>query len=271
MVNFKRVSKLIPNVARTPELARCVRDYRDWRAMAAGYLGFGSPSYPFEIHTRDGEAMTIERFEDLATAWLVFIRRDYPVSRSSRIILDAGANIGAFTLYAARSAPEARVVALEPFPATFERLAAHVSASRVAGRISCRPWALGRADGHRRMDATPMMASQFRSLLENGSSQPGIEVETVTLETLCERERIDRIDLLKMDIEGSEYELIESTPGDVLRRIAAVALEYHPNGSKPDLFRKLRDAGFELVHDHPAPLGYGVAHFRLGRSGVGAG
>lgn len=267
MANLKRIAKLVPNVARAPELARCVRDYRDWRAMAAGYLGLRSPAYPFEIRTRDGEAMTIERFEDLATAWLVFIRRDYPVGRSSRTIIDAGANIGAFSLYAARSAPGARVIALEPFPATFDRLAAHVGASRAAGRISCRPWALARADGRRSMDGSSM-ASQFRSLLDDRTEQPRVGVEAVTLATLWERERLDRVDLLKLDIEGTEYELIGATPVEVLRRIEAIAMEYHPNGSKSDLFRDLRRAGFELVRDQPAPLGYGLAHFRLGRSGV---
>ncbi len=91
-------------------------------------------------------------------------------------------------------------------------------------------------------------------------------VEVITLATLWNRERLDRIDMLKLDIEGAEYELIEASPTEILRKINVIALEYHPNGSKSDLFRRLDEAGFWLEQDEPSTDGYGLATFRLERS-----
>ncbi len=163
-MNLHRLSKLFSaSPDRASELLRCARDCRGWAPITAGYLGLREVAYPYPFRLRDGDSLTLERFEDLTTAWLVFIRRDYTVDPSSRVIIDAGANIGAFSLFASRVAPAARIIALEPFPSTFERLAETVRANERTERIVCRPWALGGADGQRLMSGLPM-ASQFRSL-----------------------------------------------------------------------------------------------------------
>lgn len=107
------------------------------------------------------------------------------------------------------------------------------------------------------------MASQFRALLSPDAARAGVGVESVTLASLLEREQLDRVDLLKLDIEGSEYEILESVPVAVLRRVRAVVMEYHPNGLKSSLFRPFGEAGFEFVCDDPSSTtGYGLAHFR---------
>ena len=259
LIRNRRFLKLFSNLGRVDEVFRCVRDCRGWARVIPGYLGLLPPQFPCGFETRYGERLTLETFEDLVTCWIVFIRHDYAVETSWRTIVDAGANIGAFTLFAARSAPKARIIALEPFPSTFERLRDHVEQSPYRDRITCRDWALCGNDGVRRMDDSPM-ASQFRGLLIAGARKPGVEVAAVSLASLLERERLDRVDLLKLDIEGSEYEIMESAPPEVLQRVGAIAMEYHPNGSKSSLFRRLGDVGFDLVLDEPSPAtGYGLA------------
>ena len=60
-----------------------------------------------------------------------------------------------------------------------------------------------------------------------------------------------------MDIEGSEYEVLFSTPIQVLQNIRGIALEHNPDvrdRSPQQLFCNLQKAGFELTE------GYGVAH-----------
>ncbi len=264
-----RFLKLFSNLGRISEVFRCIRECPGWPRVVPGYLGLVAPRFPCEFATRSGERLNLATFEDLVTCWIVFIRRDYAVERSCRTIVDAGANIGAFTLFAARSAPEARIIALEPFPSTFERLRNHVEQSPYRDRITCREWALCDSDGVRRMDDTPM-ASQFRGLLVPDGRSSGVEVKGVSLASLLDRERLDRVDLLKLDIEGSEYEIMESAPAEILERVGTIAMEYHPNGSKTCLFQRLGDAGFEPVLDEPSPTtGYGMARlcYRRARRG----
>jgi FkbM family methyltransferase len=258
-----RAIRSFRHASRAPELWTCVRQSGDWGALIGGYLGLWPLRYPCEFRTRRGDILILENFHDLVTAWIIFFRREYEVDPSCRLIVDAGANIGAFSLFAAREAPAARVIALEPFPATQARLEAHLARNNLGARVTCRPWALGRADGPRRMDDSNG-PSQSRGLCSDGATEEGVPVEAVTLATLWEREGLDQVDLLKIDIEGGEHEVFETTPPEVLRRAAVIALEYHPNGSKAVLFARLRDAGFTVLRDVPVPDGpdSGVAHFR---------
>jgi FkbM family methyltransferase len=238
-----------------------MRQSVDWGTLIGGYLGFWPLAYPREFRTRRGDVLTLEDFHDLVTAWIIFFRREYKVDSSCRLIVDAGANIGTFSLFAAREAAKARIIALEPFPVTRARLEGHVARNQLGERVACRPWALGRADAARRMDDSSEI-SQSRGLCGEGTTGGGVPVEAVTLATLWQREGLDQVDLLKMDIEGGEHEVIPATPPEVLRKALALAMEYHPNGSKDELFSRLRDAGFALVQDAPAGLNSGVAHFR---------
>lgn len=246
-----------------------MRQSADWKALIGGYLGAWPLHYPHEFRTRLGDVLTLEEFHDLVTAWIIFFRREYDVARDCRTIVDAGANIGAFSLYAARTAPAAHIVALEPFPSTHARLLAHVERNGLNDRVACRPWALAAADGARRMDDSSG-PSQSRGLYaaepEASNGSVGVPVEAITLATLWEREQLGQVDLLKLDIEGGEHELLGATPAEVLRRASAIALEYHPNGPREALFACLKGAGFALVSDAQHGPDSGVAHFRLDRT-----
>lgn len=257
------LGRVLRNVGRLPEVWRCLRQSDDGPALIAAYLGLRALPYPYEFRTPFGDAMTLTTPHDLVTAWVLFYRREYQVDPSCRIVVDAGANIGTFSLLAARVAPESRILALEPFPDTRRRLEAHIARNGLGDRVRCLPWALGKSDGTRRMDDSAV-PDQSRGLFGEGTADQGVAVEAVRLETFWEREGLDRVDLLKMDIEGSEHEVIHSTPPEVLRRARAIALEYHNNAPKAPLFARLREAGFRLVRDVPDPHGPdgGVAHFR---------
>lgn len=207
--------------------------------------------------------MILETFHDLITFWIIFFRKEYMVDNANKIIIDAGANIGTFSLFAARAAPDAQIVALEPFPATRARLEFHVKRNGLANRVECRPWALAGSESRRFM-AGGNAPSQSRGLADAGECEEGVVVEAVTLELLLDRTGLQFVDLLKMDIEGAEYEVFLSTPDKVLHRFRAIALEYHPNGLKRVLFDRLLAAGFHLVRDKENRCGSdgGVAHFR---------
>jgi FkbM family methyltransferase len=256
-----RPLRSLRHLSRAGELGRSVRRSPDWAALIAGYLGLRALRYPRVFRTRAGDSLVLADFHDLVTAWIIFFRDEYEIDPSCRTIVDAGANIGAFSLRAAREAPAARIIALEPFPATWSRLREHIGRNHLEGRVACRPWALGGSDAVRRMDDAGDGPSQSRGLLGGDHAGGGVPVEAVTLATLLRREQLDRVDLLKMDIEGSEHEVLAATPPEVLRRVGSIALEYHPVAPKAALFARLLDAGFALVRDVPIAPDTGVAHF----------
>ena len=102
--------------------------------------------------------------------------------------------------------------------------------------------------------------SQSRGMLEAGDAR-GLEVRTITLAHFLTENDLSDIDLMKMDIEGSEHEVILSTAPEVLRRIRRIALEYHPNQPKGPLFEHIQEAGFTLIDDQLMGKDVGVASF----------
>ena len=94
---------------RAPELLACRRLTRQWPVVSAAYLGVRQPSYPYLLRLRDGRSLLLDEPGDLVTAWVILFREEYRVDPSCQTILDVGANIGAFTLFAAQAAPEATI------------------------------------------------------------------------------------------------------------------------------------------------------------------
>jgi len=64
-------------------------------------------------------------------------------------------------------------------------------------------------------------------LFDAGSATTSVEVETISLATLMQRLGIINIDILKLDIEGAEFDLIASTPNQILQRINQITVEFH--------------------------------------------
>lgn len=253
------------HVGRVGELTRCVRRVKNWRAVARRYLGLGG-SYPLPFVTRFGHRLELMTHHDLVTAWVIFCRREYRVPPQARLIVDLGANIGAFSFHAVEAAPSALIVAAEPFPSTFDRLVSHVTANGLTARVVCRRAAVGIRAGVRRMSAEG--PSQSRGLLpeESPAGDSRIEVAVHTLGQILDDARRAApgrgIDFLKIDVEGAEHEFVHGLPDGSLADVHEVGMEYHPNGDKAALFAALAGHGLIPVRDCVFGPNVGVAHFR---------
>ncbi|HUD64257.1 MAG TPA: FkbM family methyltransferase [Candidatus Sulfotelmatobacter sp.] len=178
--------------------------------MSAAYLGLSLLEYPLVLRLRRGEQIHLDELTDLKAFWQIFLRTVYRVRATDEVILDLGANVGVFTLYAARNAPRAQVFAFEPFPSTFRRLVATVRDHHLDPRVTCPNYAAAGASGVRLMP-DGQLPSQRRALAA-ASVTSGTEVMGKTIESMLEENHLPHVDLLKMDIEGSEYEVLLSAP-----------------------------------------------------------
>src|SRR5579885_398752 len=185
-----------------------------------------------------------------------FSSDEYPVTDRDERIIDAGANCGFFTLYATMRS-RAQLVSIEPFRPTFGRL--RENTAPVANRVTLIHAALQGHDGITYIDARSNIASQFRRIVEN----EGDPVNAISLDSLLRQCGWDRVDLLKMDIEGSEFDAILRASPEVLSRIGRISMEFHPrDGYAPDaIIEHLRNNGFQLTSLRDDGDGYGVAHF----------
>lgn len=218
---------LLKTVRRVPEIAACARGSAQWLALSAGYTRCRSLRYPFTLRTRRGTQIDLADYSELTTAWHVLFGDEYRLNAGHRRIVDLGANIGVFCLWAAERVPDARIVAVEPFPSTYERLVQNISRNGLSARVTCRQAAVASQDGPIRMDGRPTTSSYCRSTVWHVDGDHAIEVPGCSLATILHDAGLDEVDLLKVDIEGAEYDLFLNSPDDVLRRCGTIVFEYH--------------------------------------------
>ena len=242
-----RFLKTVQHLNRVPEIMRCQRHTPEWKKLTAAYVGLKAP-LPFEIGLPSGK-FEFREIGDVATFWQIFYRHVYPVDSSYRLIVDAGANIGAFTLYALQAAPWAEVIAIEPAPDSCERVRAMLRTHGFEERCKLYEAALAGSVGETTIELN--VGSQFRR-----SGTPGTRVATVTLDSVVPAGAI--VDLLKIDIEGAEYEVLNAASGGVLGRIRRIVLEYHPNAPYRKAVDPLVANEFRVTTHRDDGEGYGL-------------
>jgi FkbM family methyltransferase len=276
-------STFLANLKRLPEIFTCMKEASRWWPLTLAYLGIRPLAYPFEVLLRSGEVLVLSERTDLIIFWLIFVRRHYPVRTSDRVIVDVGANVGLFTLYAAREAPAARIVSIEPFPDTCQRLSDLVNTNRLGGRVTILNWAISGSSGIAAMDAASGIPSQYKRIYSEATralnprhrgkaalAQPdaGVAVRAETLDEILKTLKGAPADLVKMNIHGSEYEVLMSSPPSTLQQFHRIVVQYHDLPAevgigKRDLFEHLERNGFRLVSDEDTGRGSGLAVFSL--------
>src|SRR5262245_29826940 len=131
------------------------------------------------------------------------------------VVIDAGANVGLFSVFVARQNPRCRVVAVEPVAENFTALQENVQASRLAN-VAAHQVALGATCGEGSMVAVGARSLDHR--LAVGAEGAGPAVRVVSLAGLLDLAGAPRVALLKVDIEGAEYDAFaHAQPGHLAR------------------------------------------------------
>lgn len=180
------------------------------------------------------------------------------------IIIDIGANIGVFSIYAATRAKGVRVLAFEPFPGNAEWLQKNISLNglknievfqkAVAGKSEPRVLQVDDAwVRHSLIDAW------VKPSLIDVEAEPGLKIECIALNEVMSP--IDKCDLMKIDCEGSEYEIFYSASDASLSKIKKIVGEFHDldkqtkNGEA--LVRFLEKKNFIITEFKTFPYGTG--------------
>jgi FkbM family methyltransferase len=131
------------------------------------------------------------------------------LARSAETVVDLGSHVGLYALTAAAENPRARVLAVEPYPGNLALLE-HNAAPFPNVRVL--PVAVGSVSRRGLLEERPLSGGGV--LVDEGKAVPASPagrrhaVPVVTLLDVCRRAGVERIDLLKMDLEGLEHELL---------------------------------------------------------------
>lgn len=139
----------------------------------------------------------------------IFIREDYAfeVTHLVKVVMDLGANVGYGAIYFARRFPEARIIAVEPSPANFSILVLNTQAYPNIIPVQAAVWSHACT---LRFENEQAGHSDYRVGEAPDASSPS-SIRAVTVQELMDQHGVSRIDLLKIDIEGTEKELFAAS------------------------------------------------------------
>lgn len=169
-------------------------------------------------------------------------------------VVDIGANIGYYTVIAAGIVGSTgKVISFEPAPENHAVLMKTIGANTFT---HIRPEKKAIADREGVLSLNLYESNKGKhSLVKDASDAKGfsstVDVETLTLDSYTAKNGIDRVDIIKMDIEGAESLALAGMP-NALKQARAVFMEYTPAfikkaGHDPiKVLKDLRDNGFEL-------------------------
>lgn len=137
--------------------------------------------------------------------------------RQNSTVVDLGANIGTFSRRISDKY-DCTCYAIEPNPECFARL---------GGMERVRRFNLALADREGTTNFFVSPNSEASSFVRTSASDREIQVSMVRLDTFAKQQGIERIDLLKVDIEGAELPLLDSLSDEFLLGIGQIAVEFH--------------------------------------------
>lgn len=163
-------------------------------------------------------------------------------------ILDIGANVGSFALWAVRRWPGSKVRSFEPNPGTFAYLARNTAgqAGIVATNAALFPGGLGRARFFTRYagDGEAGLEAYARDTFRDGAEGETIDVDVVDPRSLASA------DIVKIDIEGGEGEVLANLD---LTHTSLVLAEFQNGKNRQQMQETLTAAGFEALLDEASP------------------
>jgi FkbM family methyltransferase len=152
-------------------------------------------------------------------------------------VVDLGAHVGCTSIYLHQFHKIGTYVALEPSPKNFMVLQQNA--------ITCPMETVNKAiyskDGKVKIDSSKSQGQNHHL-----NDAKGTEIDAIHMETLMKEYNIDTIDLLKVDIEGTENILFKNKP-DWLKSVRVILIELHGDYTVADLKNDISPYGFEII------------------------
>ena len=155
-------------------------------------------------------------------------------SKENPIVFDVGANIGTFTTWLANTFPKGKVFAFEPQRAVFQILCGNVAINNLYNvyTYNCGVGKINEVKSFEEPNYFSKDDFGTFSLVEDiikQKSGDSIQVDIVTLDSFCEKHKIQTIDLIKVDAEGMDLDVLEGATNLLTQCKPALFVEHCDN------------------------------------------
>ena len=166
-------------------------------------------------------------------------------------ILDLGANIGIGAAWFRGRYPQAHIVAVEPDPDSFAKLERNLGSDPNVTLVNA---AVGRESG----EVTLFRPAGYSIASSVSNARPGgeaVRVRACTIDELCSEHGLERLDLVKLDVEGAELDALEGFGR--LDAVGTMVGEVHPPllDREPEaFFERLQGFDVERLSESPESI-----------------
>jgi len=186
----------------------------------------------------------------LTHVWMIkeYYNDNFQIDKND-VVIDVGAHIGLFVLYASQFCKNGKIFCFEPIKENYNLLLDNISLNNIKNIF---PYNIA-------VTKKTSIAKIFLNEDESGHSmfienKSFVQVDSKSLFDVFADNRIEECNFLKLDCEGAEYEIIESLPSDFFSKIDKTVIEYHMADTKPELLegliKKLKQLSF-TIHTRP--------------------
>ena len=193
--------------------------FKNWYIYPKIYYGLTNIKFPI-FETNSGlKIKLIKNSTDLMALTHVLLsgeykRKNFEINEGD-IIIDVGGHIGLFSLYASQFCKNGQIFTFEPMVENFDLLSENIKLNNL-GNIKI-----------------------FNLAVSNSKSSKSVTVNSISLQQIFDNNNIEYCDFLKLDCEGSEYEIIKNLPVTYFKKIKKMIIEYHMADTNPELLDEL--------------------------------
>ncbi len=199
------------------------------------YLGLIQTLKFYSIKNKTGKSLTL-RVKNYKNKFLLrggtsdfwvfemnIVREEYKnfIAQPPKTILDGGANIGTASRYWNKCYPEAQIIAVEPDPDNFLSLQSNIEHIKEISSIHAGIWS-------RDTKLSILNDKAWKYSIRVVEDDTNGSIQAFSIPTLMERFGWDFIDVLKLDVEGSEVEILAKNAHLWKNKVGILILELHP-------------------------------------------
>ena len=155
--------------------------------------------------------------------------REFPIEPGAvRTVLDIGANVGVTALYFSQIFPNAQIYAFEPAPDNFAVLERNIANSK---RIQGFNFGLGAEDAALELfhSDNPVNFGGYSLHPAGSDTSRKVRIQVRNIASVLAELSLQRIDVVKIDTEGAEWDILTAFPADILQTAQYITGELHGN------------------------------------------
>ena len=224
---------------------KSIATFKNWPRYFLTYFGF-CKAKEIEFKFRNGIKLQVPGGSimdsiPLTEVWTyqIYNPNEFDLHKED-IVVDIGAHIGTFSVYAASKSPQGCVYSYEPVVENFDFLKRNIKLNNLTNVIP-----INKGVFRSRGQVKVYSSSSLATYSVYGKGKGTRYVKVIGLKDVFTDNSLKKIDFLKLDCEGAEYEILFNTPKEYIDKINKIVLEYHEGDpikySHHDLLNFLRN------------------------------